>query len=106
VERHHHQRASHLGALPGGKGSVLVCQYSPNAYTLRHNGRMVRSDLTSIEDVCAFIDSLGVMRANALALLGPFRNVRYPVARGQRRICLSLLPRELQPSERHPTTAD
>ena len=48
-----------LGALPGGKGSVLVCQYSPNAYTLRHNGRMVRSDLTSIEDVCAFINSLG-----------------------------------------------
>jgi hypothetical protein len=35
-----------------------VCQYSANSYTVRHNGRMVRSDLTSIEDVCAAIDSL------------------------------------------------
>jgi hypothetical protein len=50
--------AAIIGALPGGKGSVLVFQYSPNGYTLRHNGRMVRSDLTSIEDVCAAISSL------------------------------------------------
>jgi hypothetical protein len=46
-----------IGALPG-RGSVLVCQYSANSYTLRHNGRMVRSDLTSIKDVCAAIDSI------------------------------------------------
>jgi len=51
--------AAIIGALPGGKGSVLVFQYSPNGYTLRHNGRMVRSDLTSIEDVCDAIASLG-----------------------------------------------
>jgi hypothetical protein len=48
-----------IGALPDGKGSVLVLQYGPSAYTLRHNGRMVRSDLTNINDVCACIDSLG-----------------------------------------------
>ena len=47
-----------IGALPERRGSVLVCQYSANSYTLRHNGRMVHSDLTSIEDVCAAIDSL------------------------------------------------
>ena len=46
-----------IGELPG-RGSVLVCQYSPNSYTVRHNGRMVRSDLTSIKGVCAAIDSI------------------------------------------------
>jgi hypothetical protein len=48
-----------IGALPDGKGSVVVFQYSPNGYTLRHNRHMVRSDLTSIEDVCDAIASLG-----------------------------------------------
>jgi hypothetical protein len=58
--------AAIIGALPHGEGSVLVFQYSPNAYTLRHNGRMVRSDLTSIEDICDAIASLAnksVLRA-------------------------------------------
>ena len=58
--RRHHWHAAH------GEGSVLVFQYSPNAYTLRHNGRMVRSDLTSIEDICDAIASLAnkpVLRA-------------------------------------------
>jgi hypothetical protein len=43
-----------------------VFQYSPHAYTLRHNARMVRSDLTSIEDICDAIASLAnkpVLRA-------------------------------------------
>jgi hypothetical protein len=31
-----------IGTLPNGKGSVLVMQYGPTSYTLRHNTRMVR----------------------------------------------------------------
>ena len=55
-----------IGSLPGGKGSVLVFQYSPHAYTLRHNGQIVRSGLTSIDDICDAIASLAnkpVLRA-------------------------------------------
>jgi hypothetical protein len=48
-----------IGALPNGKGSVLVMQYDPNSYTLRHNTRMVRRGLAGIEDVCDAIASLG-----------------------------------------------
>jgi hypothetical protein len=56
--------AAIIGALPDGEGSVLVFQYSPRAYTLRHNGQIVRSDLTSIEDICDAIASLApVLRA-------------------------------------------
>ena len=58
--------AAIIGALPDGAGSVLVFQYSPHAYTLRHNGQIVRSDLTSIEDICDGVASLAnkpVLRA-------------------------------------------
>ena len=50
--------AAIIGALPDGEGSVLVFQYSPHAYTLRHNGQIVRSGLTSIDDICDAIASL------------------------------------------------
>ena len=58
--------AAIIGALPDGEGSVLVFQYSPHAYTLRHNGQIVGSDLTSIEDICDALASLAnkpVLRA-------------------------------------------
>jgi hypothetical protein len=58
--------AAIIGALPDGEGSVLVFQYSPHAYTLRHNGQIVRRDLSSIEEICDAIASLAnkpVLRA-------------------------------------------
>jgi hypothetical protein len=58
--------AAIIGALPHGEGSVLVFQYSPTAYTLRHNGQIVRSGLASIEDICDAVASLAnkpVLRA-------------------------------------------
>ena len=48
-----------IGALPNGRGSVLVMQYGPSSYTLRHNTRMVRRGLAGIEDVCDAVASLG-----------------------------------------------
>jgi hypothetical protein len=48
-----------IGTLPNGKGSVLVMQYGITSYTLRHNTRMVRRGLASIEEVCDAIASLG-----------------------------------------------
>ena len=51
--RRHHRRAA-------GRQRLCACvPVQPQRLHVRHNGRMVRSDLTSFEDVCDAIASLG-----------------------------------------------